>query len=320
MTVFVNAVVFLPVLRETPLRAVLGLAFVTVVPGYALVSALFPEADQMSFREGDDDGYDEATTDRWDISGVERAALSLGLSVAVVPLVGLGLNYTPWGIRLVPIMLVLSAVTLISVLVAVRRRLALKPNERFQIWTFPYRMGLRKLKRPETRLGGFLNLTLLLVVLVAAGSVGFALATPSPTEATTAFYLLTENDDGELVTSDYPEELSVGEAATLIVGVDNDEFERVDYTVVVQLQRVERQNGKSSVLERRELGRFDRSLAHNETWRHRHEIAPTMAGEDLRIQYLLYRGDPPEEPTTETAYRSLHLWVDVDGSNGGETA
>jgi len=36
-----------------------------------------------------------------------------------------------------------------------------------------------------------------------------------------------------------------------------------------------------------------------------------MTGENLRVQYLLYRGDPPAEPTQENAYRSLHLWVDV---------
>jgi uncharacterized membrane protein len=42
---------------------------------------------------------------------IERAALSIGLSLATVPIVGLLLNYSPWGIRLTPITLSLLALT-----------------------------------------------------------------------------------------------------------------------------------------------------------------------------------------------------------------
>jgi len=31
------------------------------------------------------------------IDGIERVALSFGLSIAIVPLIGLVLNFTPWG-------------------------------------------------------------------------------------------------------------------------------------------------------------------------------------------------------------------------------
>ena len=34
--------------------------------------------------------------------------MSFGLSIAVVPLIGLGLNLTPWGIRLDPILISLA--------------------------------------------------------------------------------------------------------------------------------------------------------------------------------------------------------------------
>jgi len=318
LTFLANGVVFVPLLRGTPLQTVVGLGFVTVVPGYALVSALFPEADQSSFRRGTDP-HAMVATDRRDISGVERAALSLGLSIAVVPLIGLALNFTPWGIQLVSIMGALSAFTLSVTAVAMGRRLALAPAERFQVWLFPYRSWLHRLEAPDTRFGALLNLTLVVAILFAAGTVGFALATPSPADATTEFYLLTENEDGELVTADYPDELVAGSPARLIVGIDNLEFEPVEYTVLVQLQEVERTDEDVSVLERRELARFEPSLATDETWRRSHEITPTMAGEDLRIQYLLYRGNPPEEPTAETAYRTLHLWVDVAPSDGDST-
>lgn len=315
-----NATVFFPAFRGTPLQAVLGLAFVVAVPGYALVSALFPEADQSVFRERSHGYHMEATSDRWDITGVERVALSLGLSIAVTPLVGIGLSFTRSGIQLIPMVLVLSAFTLLSTVVAVLRRLALPSEKRFQVWLFPYQSWIRRVRTPETRLGALLNLTLLTGVLVAAGSVGFVLSTPSPADATTELYLLTETDDGDLVTANYPEEMVAGEPSTLIVGVENSEFKPVEYTVVVQIQRVDRVGDTTRVVDRRELDRFEMSLANNETWRHRHTLTPTMVGEDIRLQYLLYRGNPPDEPTTETAYRSLHLWVDVEPADGSETA
>src|SRR5574337_2061409 len=65
---------------NNPARVVLGLPFVLFFPGYVLIAALYPR--------------------RSDLDGVERVALSLGLSLAVVPLIGLVLNYTLWGIRL----------------------------------------------------------------------------------------------------------------------------------------------------------------------------------------------------------------------------
>jgi len=65
---------------------------VLFLPGYALIAALFPSKN--------------------DLDGIERLALSFGLSIAVVPLIGLGLNFTPFGIRLVPIIVSLSVFTL----------------------------------------------------------------------------------------------------------------------------------------------------------------------------------------------------------------
>jgi uncharacterized membrane protein len=47
----------------------------------------------------------------------------VGLSLALVPLVGLVLNYTPWGIRLEPSVISLSILTLALSLVSARRKL-----------------------------------------------------------------------------------------------------------------------------------------------------------------------------------------------------
>ncbi|MBS7605944.1 MAG: DUF1616 domain-containing protein [Candidatus Bathyarchaeia archaeon] len=87
------------------MRYALGSIIVLFLPGYSLVEALYPS-------EGD-------------LSPLERLALSIGLSLALVPLVGLILNYTPWGIRLNPVIAAISALTILLLLVSAYRKLML---------------------------------------------------------------------------------------------------------------------------------------------------------------------------------------------------
>jgi hypothetical protein len=84
------------------LRWVLGSVFVLFIPGYVTVEALFPSGRELD--------------------AIERFALSVGLSLVLVPLVGLLLNYTPWGIRLTPIVISLTILTIGLALVGFERR------------------------------------------------------------------------------------------------------------------------------------------------------------------------------------------------------
>jgi hypothetical protein len=93
-------------------RYVLGGIFILWLPGYSLIKALFPQKLPLS-------GSSEAPEKSLDM--IERAALSFGMSLAMVPMVGLLLNYTPWGIRLTPIVLSLLALTAVFSTVAVIR-------------------------------------------------------------------------------------------------------------------------------------------------------------------------------------------------------
>ena len=72
------------------LRWIFGSIFVLFIPGYVATEALFPGR-----------GLDL----------IERLALSVGLSLALVPLVGLLLNFTPWGITLDAIVVSLGMLT-----------------------------------------------------------------------------------------------------------------------------------------------------------------------------------------------------------------
>ncbi len=75
------------------LRYIFGSIFVLFLPGYSLIEALYPKPESLQ--------------------PLERLALSIGLSLAIVPLVGLVLNYTPWGIRLTPIVFSLTILTIL---------------------------------------------------------------------------------------------------------------------------------------------------------------------------------------------------------------
>ena len=86
-------------------RWVLGSLFILFLPGYTLIEALFPK--------------------RGDLDTIERLALSIGLSLAITPLIGLLLNYTPWGIRLNPIIISLTIFTLTMAMLAARRKFTL---------------------------------------------------------------------------------------------------------------------------------------------------------------------------------------------------
>ncbi len=103
----IPAALFIP--ADHPLvaiRWVLGIIFVLFLSGYALTSALFPTGDE--------------------IDGIEKIALSFGLSLAVAVFDGLALNFL-WEIRLVPLLVTLSIFTLVMWVIYLFRKLGKFP-------------------------------------------------------------------------------------------------------------------------------------------------------------------------------------------------
>ena len=88
-------------------RYVFGSVFVLFLPGYSLIKALFGSKE---------------------LDNIERFALSIGLSLALVPMAGLLLNYTPWGIRTTPVTLSLLGLTLVFSSAAVVRDYGTRRN------------------------------------------------------------------------------------------------------------------------------------------------------------------------------------------------
>lgn len=248
------------------LRAVIGLPFVLFCPGYALVSALFPAQGDLSFPA--------------------RMALACGCSLALIPLIGLLLNYTPWGIH--PGLLCAALTLMIAVLstLAWRRRMALPDDERCRLPRLPWD---KNTLRHALTLNRGLEMVLGVALVFAGAALGWVNLHPKAADEFTAFYIL--GPQGQA--AGYPRYLSVGEGGRVIMGVENHEGKKVTYRaeVVIGSRRVAVVN--PFTLEDGE-GR---------------EKTVSFAGSHLRgdvmVEFLLFRlGDV--HPC-----QSLHLWMRV---------
>ncbi|AEH25457.1 DUF1616 domain-containing protein [Pyrococcus yayanosii] len=194
---------------ESLLRKALGLSFVLFFPGYVFVTALFPEKKELD--------------------NLERLALSFGLSIALVPLIGLALNYTPWGIRLTPILVSLTIFNVTFALIAIhRRKNAINP------W-IPW-ITIEDIKREleweeASKLDKALTVILIGAIIASFGVLSYVITNPKPGEAFTEFYILGPKGKA----ADYPTELFVGENGTVIIGIVNHEHRNVTYYVEIWL-------------------------------------------------------------------------------------
>jgi uncharacterized membrane protein len=261
------AIMVLP--QGNPIRIVFGILFLIFFPGYCLVSALWPR------RKG--------------ISGLERVALSVGLSIAIVPLVGFTQNYAPWGINLYSMMLVLFILVIIFSCLAYFRRIKVPIEERF-VPTF----AINKLQFLARNERAFVALLMVLFVLALSVFIFFVL-TPTTPSTSTAFYLLDENRSSS--PDSLPRNLTVGENASVIIGILSQEPHGSNFTVEVMLQNLT-DNSSNLIHEYSILLEKDQE---NET-KFTFNIDNTG---NYRLQFYLYKIDEGKK----VLIRDLHLWL-----------
>ncbi len=268
--------VLAPGINETILRNVLGLPLVLFLPGYALIAALFPAKS--------------------DLDGIERTALSFGLSIAIVPLIGLVLNYTPFGIRLLPVLVCLSIFIFIMCWLAYIRRASLPETEAFEISFSAAALSLKNeiLEKPESKLDRALTIILILSILMSVATLEYVILTPKEGEHFTEFYVLGPQGIADNYTTDY----TLGQSGTMIVGIVNHEYRPVNYTMQVRLE-----NQLLPLPENLQHITLD----HNETWEETVTFTPPMVGQNMKLEFLLFN-----ETDKTTPYRDLHLWINVN--------
>ncbi|RLE15277.1 hypothetical protein DRJ04_00770 [Candidatus Aerophobetes bacterium] len=247
------------------IRIIVGLPFILFFPGYTLIAALFPKKTQLDT--------------------IERVALSFGLSIAVVPLIGLILNYTPWGIKLYPILVSLTGFIVVMSAVAWIRRFYVLPPERLSI---NINIDFSSFGT-QSKLDKALTVILIGAIIAAIGTLIYVISTPKVGEKFTEFYILGEEGKAE----GYPKQLVVGEEGYVILGIVNHEYEPVTYTAKVLIGEEENKS----------IGPI--TLKHEEKWEKKISFTPTKPGKNIKVRFLLFKDNQPEP------YRSLHLWIDV---------
>jgi len=298
---------------DGPVRILLGLPLAAFLPGYALLSAVFPgdrraasgasEGGRLPFADG--------------LSWVERCSLSVPAAVALLPLVSVVMAVAGVPLGTTPVTLVLTAFVCLAALVGVVRRRRLPVEGRYAM---PLDRWGRELGRgaggDSPSLDTVVSGVVAVAVLLAVGGLALGVATPVEGDSYTEAALLTSNGS-ELVAGDYPRSVASDEAVEFVLTVKNGLGEETRYGTVVAIDRVRTSDDGEdlTVLERRELSRSAFSVADGATAERSVSVAPGMIGEDLRLIVFVYEGEAPESPSVESADEHLYLWIDV--ADGG---
>jgi uncharacterized membrane protein len=254
-------VVFIPSVIP---RIIIGLPSVLFFPGYAFIAALFPRKESLT--------------------SIERVALSFGLSLAVVPLLGLFLNYA-WEISLYPLLISIAGFVAAMCLLAYFRRRQLAPEQRF-VPNISVRLPS---SGKQSRLDRALTAVLVVAVAAAIAAVIYVGVRPKPGDDFTDFYLLGSSG----TVGNYPTDIKLGADANVTVGIANHKGKDITYQVRMSIGGAE-----LKVIE-------GIALHDGEKWEDNVVLTPTKAGDDQEVEFLLYR-DGGSEP-----YRELHLWINV---------
>jgi uncharacterized membrane protein len=262
-------------LASLSVRIPLGFLLVLFLPGYVLIAALFPMKNDMS--------------------GLERVMFSLGFSLVVTPMIGLGLNYTARGIEQNSVVSSLAVFILAFALIGWIRRNMLPPKDRFSVGFLKGArelMGGLKLRR-HLGINKAIIVLFVLAIIASISTTAYIFLNPKQEEGFTEFYVL--GIDG--MADDYPTSVGVGNISTVTVGVVNHENRMMSY-----LLRVASVN---SMLLEREI-----ELNNGHTWEDKISYMLRDSGAHQKLRFLLYKDGNFTFP-----YRELYLWINITGPN-----
>ena len=272
LSIVIASILMIPLALFTagPVRVIFGLLFVLVFPGYTLLTALFPRKASLDSQM--------------------RLALTLGISLALVVILLLILNFTPWGIRLNSSLFGLCIFTCVMAGISWFQRKRLSKEERFtpEI-NFTFTQFFRTFQQQKTK-DKILNILLVIVVIGVIGTVTYVIANPRDGENITQFYVL--NLQGEA--DNYPRDFVKGQQGSVLVGIVNQENKTTTYKVEILIDG-EKVNEIDSIV-----------LNQGDKWEQPVTFTPTTTGTNQEVEFELFK-------QADTTYQELHLWIDVTG-------
>jgi uncharacterized membrane protein len=289
-------------------RIAFGLPFLLFIPGYLLIFILFPKKKEYQ-----------------GIQALERIGLSLGFSITLVSLVTFLLNYTPWGIRLEPILFSLFLLTEILGAIAIYRWKKTNKDERFIIT-----LQTKSNKKSTT----FLSIILVLSMFVASASIIYIITAPVTGQPFTEFYILSQDHN----ITKYPQDILKDENTTFTLGLINHEYATMNYTIEIWLideSIVYNESTKENDTIYNHAWFMDKisvELQHTEItnkinqtkkWEYNYTFKINKIGH-FKLAFLLfttpseqfdiqqdYKNSIDIDARIKSAYRELHLWLYV---------
>jgi len=198
------------ILPDSLLRYILGFPFLLFFPGYAALIVFFPTDNE--------------------IKTSERLSLSFVLSIAITPMVGFILNQTPFGIKLNPLLLCITSINIVLAIAGLYRRETTKRA----FLPFDIANILKSMVtsyRKEGKLDKALNVLLVIIILTSVIAFSYVVVYPGQGESFTEFYILDSNGN----TTNYPQNLTINQGASVILGLVNHEHRTVNYEIQVWL-------------------------------------------------------------------------------------
>lgn len=289
-------VIFILVIPSTVARIIIGLPFFLFFPGYTFVSTFVVKKRV--------------------IGNIELLALSVGMSIVVVALIGFALNYTIWGIRLDPVLYSIAVfIFFTSAITLIRRAQISKINVITSGSTF------NLLAWNRNRFNASLYIVLIIAITSVCGILLYAIAAPKIGERYSEFYILGIDGKAE----DYPTEYDMNNGQIIRVVYGNGTIETGNGFGIITLGIINHQqkpvayqvkmtiNGTAVNIEfggknYSMLGPIE--LAQGETWENELGIIPQHTGDNQKVELSLF-----EDNATTTEY-TLHFWIDVKQTGG----
>lgn len=251
------------------LGILLGIPVVLFFPGYILTATLFPKKD--------------------DLNVIDRIALSIGTSIAIIILLGLLLSFV-FEISSISIVTILCVYMIVSIVIVIVNREKLeKLSGKFSLFSVEFDKNyLVNCLMPKCN--PILSVMVTSFLILAIGSSYYTIITPKIGERFTEFYILDPYG-----TDEYPTNLSFSNV--ILIGTANHERAPVNYTV-------------QTVLEKTILSSENFVLNNDEVWEKNVSInLQALPVQDtnkvnMELKFLLFKND-----NLTTPYRSLHLWV-----------